>query len=126
MPDLNVRGVDESLMRKLKVYAAENGLTLRDWVIRALWRSVNGTYGEGGAGVIEDVGCVGGGEGGVGEEPEVGEDPVSGVDEEGEIAGGEGEEASSCPDCGSVMVWNKLFPWWECPGCGYHGKKGKR
>jgi hypothetical protein len=42
MPDLNIRNVDESLMRELKARAAGEGFTLRDWAIKALWGSVNG------------------------------------------------------------------------------------
>lgn len=33
MPDLNVRNVDESWLRKVKADAAAGGYTLRDWVI---------------------------------------------------------------------------------------------
>ena len=36
MPDCNIRNIDESLMRAMKVKAAESGLTLRDWVIHVL------------------------------------------------------------------------------------------
>lgn len=42
MPDLNIRHVDESLMRELKAKAAVDGYTLRDYTIKALWAAVNG------------------------------------------------------------------------------------
>jgi hypothetical protein len=40
MPNLNIRSVDESLMRAVNVEAAKAGKTLRDWVIGELARAV--------------------------------------------------------------------------------------
>jgi hypothetical protein len=39
MPDLNIRKVDEGLLRAVNVAAARAGLTQRDFVIRSLARS---------------------------------------------------------------------------------------
>jgi len=41
MPDLNIRGMDESLMREVRIKAAGMDLTLRDYVIRALRVATN-------------------------------------------------------------------------------------
>lgn len=42
MAACNIRNIDQSLMREMKVRAAQEGLTLRDWVIRALTEAAYG------------------------------------------------------------------------------------
>ena len=32
---------------------------------------------------------------------------------------------ASCPDCGELLVWNKMLKRWVCE-CGYQGKVGAR
>ena len=42
--DLNIRDVPEELRRTLRVKASEQGITLREFVLRALAEAVNGKY----------------------------------------------------------------------------------
>lgn len=43
MPDCNIRNMDVSLLRAMKVEAASEGLTLRDWAIGQFSRGVGWT-----------------------------------------------------------------------------------
>src|ERR1700733_7383006 len=54
MPDLSLKGLDESLMRAVKVSAAKADLTQRDWVVKTLAKAV-GWEREGGNGDVYKV-----------------------------------------------------------------------
>lgn len=52
MPDCNIRNVDESLMRAMKVAAAREGWTLRDWCVRQ-WNLGVGRLGAAGSAKVK-------------------------------------------------------------------------
>lgn len=108
MPDCNIRNIDNSLMKAMRVRSAEEGKTLRDWVIGVMAVAVGWEKGVGVSGeprkmtesslqtvVAETV-----------EGPESAEEP----------------RTNDCPDCGEPLFWNVAMRYWNCE-CGYHGKR---
>lgn len=95
MPDLSLKGLDESLMRAVKSRAAGDGLTLRDWVIKSLARRVGW---EADAGPRESSGIV---------ETEA---PVKTSGSRPATSG------ADCQICGKRMF--DFGAMWCCKGCG--------
>jgi hypothetical protein len=61
MPDMNVRGVDELWLRRVKLTALEQGMTLKEFVIQALTAATSkdeSTRSESAASVIGNEGSL--------------------------------------------------------------------
>jgi plasmid stability protein len=130
----NIRNVDPEIMRRLKVYAASQGKTMRQVAIELFRELVEGegierTHSlvrEGAHAATDDL---------TGDSPRAGkivvkEDSLDGPTgkrggvREGVEGSPEIPSAKICPEDAKVMIWNKVLKCWECE-CGYRTKGAK-
>jgi hypothetical protein len=139
MADLVLRGLDDELVRLVRVRSVESGKTVKQWVVPILEEAANG-LGEGkgnqsgdsgisnetSAGARSDSGVAGVEPGGNGKEAARKRDfyhepkhSLLGDRDTVQVDGGE-----SCPDCGKELILNRVLRRMVCE-CGYQGKVRK-